>query len=215
MTQEERNKTVLRKYIPEPAVDTIAEWIYKYNFKLKVKRPRSSKEGDYTAPHSGRNHTITINKDLNKYAFLITLIHEVAHLVTWEKYKGRVSPHGSEWKSEYTALLHHFLSKETGGGELFPAEVSRALHKHSQSPSAASCSDLHLARVLKSFDANPEKLFLESIPAGTSFRIVSERSKHAKEIFVKGEKRRTRYECFHSSTRRKYFVPALCEVIII
>lgn len=219
MTQEKRNKAILSKYIPEPAVDTITEWIYKYNFKLKVKRPRASKEGDYTAPHSGRNHTITINKDLNKYAFLITLIHEVAHLVTWEKYKGRVNPHGKEWKSEYSNLLFFFISSSSplGGPEgaaVFPEEVSRALHKHSQSPSAASCSDLHLARVLKGFDANPEKLFLESIPAGTSFRIVSERSKHAKDIFVKGEKRRTRYECFHSSTRRKYFVPALCEVVL-
>lgn len=214
MTQEERNKAILRKYIPELAVDTITEWIYKYNFKLKVKRPRASKEGDYMAPHDGKNHTITINKDLNKYAFLITLIHEVAHLVTWEKYKGRVNPHGGEWKSEYTRLLHHFLSMEAGG-ELFPEEVSHALHKHSQRPSAASCSDLHLARVLKKFDANPAKLFLESLPSGTSFRIVSARSKHAKEVFVKGEKRRTRFECFHSHTKRKYFVPALCEVILI
>ena len=109
MTQAERNRAILSKYIPDPAIDTIGEWIYKYNFKLKVKKPRSSKEGDYTSPHSGKNHVITINKDLNKYAFLVTLIHEVAHLVTWEKYKGRVNPHGREWKTEYTLLLNHFL----------------------------------------------------------------------------------------------------------
>lgn len=218
MEQVQRNKAILRKYIPEPAIDTIAAWIYKYNFKLKVKKPRASKEGDYTAPHSGRNHTITINKDLNKYAFLVTLIHEVAHLITWEKYKGRVAPHGKEWKSEYSNLLHYFLSKGNCAHEgevLFPPEISTVLHKHSQNPSAASCSDLALARVLRKFDTNSEKIFLESIPSGASFRIAGTRSKHAKEVFVKGAKRRTRFECFHPLTKRKYFVPALCEVIII
>ncbi len=119
MQQEERNRSILKKYIPEPAVDTIAEWIYKYNFKLKVKKSRASKEGDYTPPHSGKNHVITINHDLNKYAFLVTLIHEVAHLVAWEKYKGRVNPHGKEWKLEYSRLLHYFLLK---GNDLFPEE---------------------------------------------------------------------------------------------
>ncbi len=214
MTQEERNKVILRKYIPDPAVDTITEWIYKYNFKLKVKKPRASKEGDYTAPHSGKNHTITINKDLNKYAFLITLIHEVAHLVIWEKYKGRVNPHGKEWKSEYSALLHHFLLKETGGGELFPEEISKALHRHSQSPSAASCSDIHLSRILKKFDADTDALLLERISIGSSFRITSTRTKHAQEVFIKGEKRRTRFKCTHVRTKREYLIHALCKVVL-
>ena len=222
MTQEERNKEILRKYIPELAVDTIVEWIYRYNFKLKVKKARVSKEGDYTAPHSGKNHTITINKDLNKYAFLITLIHEVAHLVAWEKYKGRVNPHGDEWKNEYALLLNYFLKlncslpngEGQGGACLFPPEISKALHEHSQSPSAASCSDIHLSRVLKKFDTDTEALLLERIAVGTSFRIVATRTKHAKEIFIKGEKRRTRFKCFHARTKREYLIHALCKVVI-
>lgn len=221
MTQAERNRSILLKYIPEPAVDTIIEWIYKYNFKLKVKKPRSSKEGDYTAPHSGKNHVITINKDLNKYAFLVTLIHEVAHLVTWEKYKGRVSPHGKEWKNEYGLLLNHFLKlhnsisqSEDQEGALFPQEISSALHTHSQSPSAASCSDIHLYRVLKKFDADTETPSLEQISMGASFRIASSRTKHAQEIFIKGEKRRTRFKCIHSRTKREYLIHAMCKVVI-
>jgi hypothetical protein len=219
MTQAERNRAILLKYIPEPAADIIVDWIYKYNFKLKVKRPRASKEGDYMAPHSGRNHVITINKDLNKYAFLITLIHEVAHLVTWEKYKGRVSPHGAEWKIEYSRLLGHFLSLNNSLAEtsevLFPAEIATALRIHAERPSAASCSDLNLARVLKKFDPQSDKLLLESIPAGASFKIASSRSRHSKEVFVKGPKRRTRFECFHPGSKRRYYVPSLCEVILV
>jgi hypothetical protein len=217
MNQAERNKSILAKYIPEPAVETISEWIYKYNFKLKVKKSRASKEGDYTPPHSGKNHVITINHDLNKYAFLVTLIHEVAHLVTWEKFKGRVNPHGREWKLEYSRLLDYFLSQgssETAREELFPEEISKALHKHAKSPSAASCSDLHLSRVLKKFDVDTETLLLERIAAGTSFKIASSRTKHSEDVFIKGEKRRTRFKCIHARTKREYLIHALCKVEI-
>lgn len=225
MSQAERNKSILRKYIPEPAIDTIIEWIYTYNFKLKVKKPRSSKEGDYTSPHSGKNHVITINKDLNKYAFLVTLIHEVAHLVTWEKYKGRVNPHGKEWKKEYGLLLKHFLelnsvlqNGEESDEKLFPREISIALLKHSQSPSAASCSDIHLYRVLKKFDSDlPDEggtLLLERLSIGSLFRIASSTTKHSKEIFIKGEKRRTRFKCVQFGTKKEYLIHALCKVVL-
>jgi hypothetical protein len=218
MTQEERNKSILRKYIPEQTVETITEWIYKYNFKLKVKKSRSSKEGDYMPPHSGKNHVITVNYDLNKYAFLVTLIHEIAHLVNWEKHKGRVNPHGSEWKSEYSRLLNHFLIKEKTSVEeerIFPKEIFVALQKHTQSPSAASCSDLNLSRVLKKYDADSEMLLLERISTGSSFRIAGTRTKHSAEVFIKGEKRRTRFKCIHARTKREYLIHALCKVALI
>ncbi|MBI4947105.1 MAG: SprT-like domain-containing protein [Bacteroidetes bacterium] len=220
MNQLERNRSILAKYIPEPAIDIIAEWIYKFNFKLKVKKSRSSKEGDYMSPHDGRNHVITINHDLNKYAFLITLIHEIAHLTTWEKYKGRVNPHGSEWKSEYSRLLNHFLKLHFPPPEgerepLFPKEIFLALQKHMQSPSAASGSDINLSRVLKKYDTDTETLLLERISMGSSFRIVSAIKKHSTEVFIKGEKRRTRFKCIHARTKREYLIHALCKVAVV
>ena len=63
---------------------------------------RNSRYGDYTAPRNGQNHLITVNHNLNKYAFLITLVHEVAHLVTYNNHRHRVSPHGGEWKPSST-----------------------------------------------------------------------------------------------------------------
>src|ERR1035437_6632489 len=218
MNQEKRNKNILRKYIPEPAIDTIAGWIYKYNFKLKVKKSRSSKEGDYMSPHDGKNHVITINYDLNKYAFLVTLIHEIAHLTTWEKYKGRVNPHGSEWKSEYSRLLNHFLQKDKAATEeekIFTKEIFIVLQKHMQSPSAASGSDLNLSRVLKKYDADSETLLLERISNGAAFRIATGKTKQLTEVFIKGEKRRTRFKCIHARTKREYLIHALCKVELI
>ena len=56
---------------------------------------------------------ITVNGDLNPYSFLITTIHEFAHLVTFEEYQGRVKPHGKEWQLTYSKMLYPVI--EDGG----------------------------------------------------------------------------------------------------
>ena len=95
--QFERNCNVLKKYIPESTVPQIAFWIVEYDFKLKIKKERSTRLGDYTSPRNGSNHLITINHNLNQYSFLITLVHEIAHIVTFNVHKERVRPHSAEW----------------------------------------------------------------------------------------------------------------------
>jgi len=217
MTQAERNKAILKKYIPEKSVDIIAEWIYKYNFKLKIKKSRSSKIGDYTPPQEEKNHVITVNNDLNKYSFFVTLIHEIAHLITWETYKGKVYTHGKEWKTEYSKLLNHFLTMNVSMPEqekLFPYDIFYALKTHMFSPSAASCSDLHLSRVLKKYDSTIETILLEQIAEGQLFKIARSKTKHSSEIFIKGKKIKTRYQCFHVGTKKQFFIHALCGVIL-
>jgi hypothetical protein len=218
MTQLERNKVILKKYIPEKSVDIIADWIYKYNFKLKIKKPRASKIGDHMPPHSGKNHTITVNSDLNKYSFFVTLVHEIAHLITWDKYKGKVFAHGAEWKTEYSKLLNHFLimnSTLTEEEKLFPNDVYSALKIHVLNPAAASCSDIQLARVLDKYDVDKNCLTLERIAIGSSFRIVETKNKFSKDIFIKVEKRRTRFKCVHAHNKREYLIHALCKVMLI
>ena len=166
-------------------------------------------------PHDGKNHTITVNKDLNKYAFFVTLVHEIAHLITWDKYKGKVFAHGSEWKSEYSRLLNHFLvmnSTLADDKKLFPNDVYAALKTHMFNPAAASCSDINLARVLDKYNEDNHSLTLERIATGSYFKIEHSKNKFSKEIFIKGEKRRTRYKCTQAHTRREYLIHALCKV---
>ncbi|MGZ4079781.1 MAG: SprT-like domain-containing protein [Bacteroidia bacterium] len=153
MNQLDRNQSILHKYIPEKAVPVISEWIYKFDFKLRIKKSRSSKYGDYRPPIKGENHLITINYDMNKYAFLITLVHEIAHLSNYNKNKDTVKPHGEEWKLHYKMLMNQFLTPE-----IFPLDVINALRKYMNNPAASSCSDTNLLRVLKNYD-NREKLF--------------------------------------------------------
>jgi len=202
MNQLERNQSILHKYIPSPAVPIIADWIYLYDFKLKIKKSRSSKYGDYRPPlHSASNHHISVNRDLNPYSFLVTLVHEIAHLSNFRNHGDRVKPHGEEWKKEFKRLMQPFF--ELG---FFPDDVHRALSRYLLNPAASSCSDIGLLRVLKGYDLENGTVFLEELPAGASFVFGKGR------LFRKGEKIRKRFCCVEIGSEKKYLFNPLCEV---
>lgn len=201
-------KKILIDYIPEQAVDLIADWILHFNFNLKITENRASKLGDYRAPMKNSRHLITINHNLNKFSFLITLVHEIAHLTTFEKYKQsyrRVLPHGAEWKQEYKNLMRYFMRSE-----IFPEDVMRALHTYMSNPAASSCSDENLLRVLRNYDQRKTKfVHVEEISEGATF-------KYGKlGVFLKQEKIRKRYRCLELATKREYYFSPLAEVIPI
>ena len=205
MDQLERNSKILIKYIPENAVPTICNWIIEYDIKLKITRSRKTRLGDYRPPGAGIvNHQITVNHDLNKFSFLITLVHEIAHLTTWNKFKNKVLPHGQEWKSEFKIHMYGFLNST-----IFPEDVKNALLKYLVNPAASSCSDHQLLRVLKKYDyrlADKEFIFLEKIPFKSLFKY------HENRLFIKGEKIRTRFKCKEISTGNIYLFNPLTEV---
>ncbi|MEO6882767.1 MAG: SprT-like domain-containing protein [Bacteroidia bacterium] len=202
--QLERNKSILHKYIPAEAVDTIALWVYQFDFKLKIKKQRSTKYGDYRPPSSGQNHQITINHDMNKYAFLITLVHEIAHLSNWQENKNSVKPHGNEWKRHYKKLIVPFMHEK-----IFPTDVISALNKYMENPAASSCSDLTLFRILKKYDERHNGILLEKLPIDTVFTLKNGR------LFKKGEKIRTRYKCLEINTKRTYLFAPIAEVFLL
>ncbi len=204
MNQVERNQSILYKYIPEKAVPVITDWIYSYDFKLKIKKSRSSKYGDYRPPIKGENHQITINHDMNKYAFLITLVHEIAHLSNWNKHKNAVKPHGEEWKIHYKLLMQQFLHPD-----FFPTDVIIALRKYMNNPAASSCSDTNLLRVLKNYDVRQDTVLLEEIPLGSTFSYNKDRH------FIKGEQIRKRFKCKEVKTNRLYLFNPLTEVLAV
>lgn len=195
----------MAKYVPTAAVEVCSRWIMEKNIHLKITRGRASKFGDYRPMEKGRGHRITVNHDLNQFAFLITFIHEVAHLHTHVKYNYRHDPHGREWKHEYRLLLEQFTGKE-----IFPHDVERALKKYLLNPAASSCSDQNLFRVLKKYDDRPEAVFhLEELPESAEFSLFQSRSGL---VFRKGPKIRTRFQCLEIRSKRIYFVNALAEV---
>lgn len=201
--QYQKNSEILKKYLPEQSISTVAEWIVKFDFKLKIKKERSTRLGDYTAPRNGLNHLITINHNLNKFSFLITLVHEVAHLVTYNEYKNTVNPHGREWKHNFQQLIQPFLNTD-----IFPLEVFAALRKYMQNPAASSCSDVQLLRTLKLHDERSDSVFLEYLPANAVFLYNGSR------VFQKGERVRKRFKCTEISSGLIYLFNPLTEVEI-
>ena len=197
-------KKIISQYIPENAVDTIHKWNIKYNFQLRISKPRRTKLGDFKPINGMLPHRISINNDLNKYVFLITLVHEVAHLLVWKKYRNKVKPHGREWKDTFRILMDEFLYSG-----IFPEDVFVVLKNYLKNATASSFSDLELSRVLINYDKENNTIFLEKIPINSIFRLTDKRT------FRKLEKRRRRYRCICLENSKIYFIHPLINVILI
>jgi hypothetical protein len=200
----EQLRVAISRYVPHETVRDCVEWITRYRIAVRVTRSRSSKYGDYSSPHNGKGHRISVNHDLNPYAFLITFTHEVAHLVTYTKYRRHVNAHGKEWQLEYRQLMEPFLHRN-----VFPDDLALAVAVHIRKPSASSCSDQQLQRILRRYDNNVKQtLVLEDIPENTRFRIGSGRE------FVKGKMVRKNYSCMDVKNSHTYFINPLTEVVV-
>jgi SprT protein len=198
----------LQSFLPEGSLDDVMQYLHTYKVHLTITRQRKSVLGDYRNKHFDKNHRITVNGNLNKYSFLITLLHEIAHLLAFEKYGLRIQPHGQHWKDEYGNILATFLQKD-----IFPAEIRKSLLKILHNPGASSCADIDLTRVLRKFDTTSgkasNKIFVEELPVDSLFKTEDGR------IFKKGKKRRTRFECAEAKTGKLYLFSPIHEVIAL
>lgn len=194
---------VLLKYIPDNALTPIVSLIKMNHVHLKIVAERVTRHGDYRATPDG-SHTITVNASLNKYSFLMTLIHEIAHLVAYKKYGYRIKPHGVEWKDTFQKLMLPFLRPE-----IFPNQLLPLLARHFKNPSASSDTDATLALAFKQFDPPSDKNFIFEIPYGSTFKI------HNGRIFKKLALRTKRYECIEVSTGRIFLFNPNAEVDLI
>ncbi|GHE48927.1 SprT-like domain-containing protein [Sphingobacterium griseoflavum] len=194
----------LSKYMPASAAPIISTWINDTGCQFRIARARRTKLGDYRAPFRGQPHRISINHDLNSYAFLITTIHEFAHLHTWQRYKNSVKPHGVEWKSTYKELMSPFLQLA-----IFPADILAAISRYMDNPAASSCTDVQLYRTLKGYDKQVVTglTTVEDIEENSIFVVRGGR------VFQKKEKLRKRYKCLELSTNKLYLFHPVAEVV--
>lgn len=193
----------LSKYIPEHAVAPVFELIKINNVHLKIVNERVTRHGDYRKGLGGK-HEITVNASLNKYRFLITLIHEISHLVAFEKFGRNIKPHGNEWKYSFQRLMIPFIRPE-----IFPNQLLPLLARHFKNPTASSDTDATLALALKHFDQQNDRDYIFEIPYGSVFRI------HNGKIFKKIALRVKRYECIEISSGRIYLFNPNAEVELL
>ena len=197
--------TVLNNYLPPGAAPVIARWIDYFKCEFKISRSRSTKYGDYRHPFKEAGHRISVNYNLNSYAFLITTVHEFAHLLTWNEHNRKAKPHGQEWKSNFKRMMRPFFEQST-----FPPDIRQAIISYLENPSASSCTDLNLFRVLKQYDKKAAGIIsIEKLSMNSLFSIQNGRI-FRKELLV-----RKRYRCIEIKTGAIYLFNPLSEVTVI
>jgi SprT protein len=185
-------------YIPQFSQTKIQEYLEPNDLKLKIKKERTTKHGDFRKMKEG-NYLITINNNLNPYQFLLTLVHEIAHYKTYKTY-GRVKPHGAEWKNTFKELMLPFIRPE-----VFPQDILPHLAKYLLNAKASTDSDHNLALALKQHTKNHNKNYIFELQIGMEFELKNKR-------FVLLEKKRTRSICLDKSSKRKYIINLISEV---
>lgn len=192
------NTTTYQNYIPQKSIPFVDFLIEKHSFELKIVNERGTKHGDFRKLPNGK-FQITINNSLNKFQFLLTLIHEIAHHVTHEKF-GRVQPHGKEWKTVFQHMMLPFLHPE-----IYPKEILGHLANYLKNPKASTDAAVDLSLALKGNTPETGKNFVFQIPNGGLFIFKN-------TIYKRGNSRRTRIECQDIKTKKTYLFHQNVEV---
>ena len=190
---------VLEKFLPINALSFLQIWFGVYPCHLKITKSRNSKLGDYRKlPDT--SHQITINGTLEPQLFFFVLTHELAHLIAFEKYGRRISPHGKEWKDTFREMLLESIN-------VYQEDLKPIILRFSRSPKANFMASPEL---VKYFHRETEEgmVFIENLQIG-------ERFAYKNENFVIEEAAKKRYLCKNLNSGRKYYFKCLAQVIKI
>ncbi len=203
MNSSEQLRQILSRHLPLSSLEYCIGIWEKNPFHFTVNKARKTKLGDFRYRRDRSIQTITINGNLNPYQFLLTYIHEVAHLQAFLTYGMKIPPHGSEWKKTFQLLIAPLLRPE-----IFPKNILVPLGLHMRNPKASSARDLFLMKEMSKYDSSTEdclEVFLSDLKPGIQFELSG-------RIFKKGETRRTRVLCEEVKTGRKYLIAQLARI---
>tara|TARA_B100000768_G_scaffold59904_1_gene57907 strand:- start:4786 stop:5385 length:600 start_codon:yes stop_codon:yes gene_type:complete len=187
-------------YIPKSSVSLVENLIKDDNLIIKIVKIRKTKHGDFKKFKDGSSQ-ITLNHIKNKYRFLITLIHELAHFRVNRNLMRRVKPHGIEWKKTFQLLMLPFLNNI-----IFPDNILSNLANYLKNPSATTDSNINLVISLSEYDVESSTVFLFNILNETFFQ-------HDKnKIYKKIGKLRKRYICEEIKSKRRYLFSPVTRV---
>ena len=205
MLKKESPLHQLNPYLPEGSFDGVVAYIIEHKVHLTITRERQTILGNYRHRHLDKNHRITVNGNLNKYSFLITLLHELGHLLAYEKYGNKIPAHGAQWKNEYGRILAGFVSKK-----IFPEDIEAELLLTLKNPAASSCAEAPLLRILRKYDPHKPGVFLlEELPEKSFFKVKNGR------IFSKGNRIRKRFLCQDMTTKKLFLFSPVAEVELV
>jgi len=193
----------MSRHVPVAAQAYCVDLWLKYPFSLKITPGRVSKLGDYRYDKIQKTHRISVNGTLNPYAFLLTYVHEVAHLLAFQENGFRIAPHGKKWKKSFQQLMTPMLNSQ-----IFPDQVLVPLQLYMRNPKAASGSDQRLSLALQQYDQQDGSISLTVVKPEQVFRF-------RKMILVKESVRRTRALCREVKSNKRYLISQAARVKLL
>lgn len=197
-------KAILAKYLPDKVLDEMLKYLMTNGISFVITNKRRTKLGDYRCPQRDKRfHRITVNGDLNRYAFLLVLLHEIAHYEMYMQYRNTIKPHGEEWQRCYSDLLAKYI-------DVFPSHIRPLMLKYTSVIPLKKAVENEIMDALRVSDDNnsdySDTIQLKELQLNTTFVTLDGR------VFKIMEKRRTRYRCVLLSTGQIYLVPGCMRV---
>ncbi|MFW5706640.1 MAG: SprT-like domain-containing protein, partial [Bacteroidota bacterium] len=197
-----QHKEILHRYFPEETVDQVSSILLRHAIQLKLTRTRITKLGDYRPPLRGKGHRITINGSLGRHMIYLVFLHELAHLLVWNKYGNKARPHGRQWKEEFASLLQNAIYHA-----LIPGHLKEQVLDFSKNIKATFAAHPALWKALRVIDSGSlQQVMVEDIPLDGLFVAANGR------LFKREDKIRTRYRCYCLSNHRRYLFHAMAVV---
>jgi len=189
--------SLLEKYLPENTLPYLKKWFGDYSIHIKITRGRNSKLGDYRKMPD-KSHQITINSTLQPQLFFFVLTHELAHLLAFENFGNRISPHGAEWKQTFRLMLLESIS-------IYSEDLKPIILRFSKSPKANFMASPDLVRYFHIENYDDESSYIEDLHPGEKFT-------YKKQTYIIEEKRKKNYLCLNLDTQKKYIFKPLARV---
>ncbi len=189
----QNNYLILKPYLPENSLTEVREMIEKYQVNIRLAKNRKRIHGTYYRPTKHDGHRISINQNLNPYAFLITFLHEFAHLYSWVY--DHSFQHGKIWQKHFSSLLLRFITLKA-----FPIDIETALLLHIENVKSSDFLDVNLSRILQKYDnidLKENEAMLADIPVSAFFS-------YNNKTYINQGLMRKYYLCKDIATNKKY-----------
>lgn len=196
---------IVAPFVPAEALEYCCRLWAENSFSFTVSRDRKTKLGDFRYSRTNDHYSVTVNRGLNNYAFLITYLHEVAHVLTYRQFRNKCKPHGPEWQQNFRLIATPLLRPS-----VFPEDILGPLRGYLEKPAASTsgCAPLTIALRLYNKEKEEGLQMLGSVASGCKF-VFKDRT------FIKTGKKRTRALCRDLGNGRDYLIPEVAQVYAV
>lgn len=187
----------LERFLPEGTFPYLKIWFGGNAIHIKVTRQRKSKLGDYRKMPDD-THQITVNGTLQPQLFFFVLTHELAHLLAFQQFGYRISPHGREWKHVFRTMLLESIS-------VYADDLKPVILNFAKAPKANFMSSPDLVKYFHIEDCEDERLYIEDLQPGDHFV-------YRDEFYSMDAKRKKNYLCTNLENGKEYAFRPLVRV---